>query len=658
MRTSKIYLILFSLLAFLWACEKDGEMIVVKGLKESNLSIDKDNIMLSLSSQNEVVLSFSWDESNLEISDESSKIPSSLVNVIIEVSKDEDFSESTEIVPKSNPHNITGLALNTLALNLGLIPNESAKLYFRTKTSLGNNGEAKVSDAISVNVTPFGIDLSKGKILNKDKEDTGLILYSENSDGVYSGFMSVTAWQNWYLQEADGKLWGNIAVDGNAFVVIDDEENMWNMWFPGAGGVYLTTLNSNTEEWTANHIEKMYLTGGVEEEMTYVKSENCWMLSFETANANTIFKIEGDTKLYNKTTSTDDDNAIAGKITIQPNESTETFEYSLEADATEFTVGQAGEYTIKLFVADPTNLHYTITSGATVIEDPISEFLYVIGVDDGLTGGDWNFDNYLRLTNDLDSTFAGVINVNSNWGFQFTLEEGNWSDIYGLGDEEGKLKFKSDDNIPAPTPGLYLIEADLKKLTYSLTEISKVSYAGFNDEWDLIHMTESSLAGVFYQPINIAKASEWGAKVYINENWDLFFGGENSTLQYGQDGFEDDKDIETGNYDLIVNLPSSSYVLLSDEIYITGLNDVYDFTSVVLTKTESGIYKGTATINAPSPWGIQIHLDDSWDRFFGGSFDELIWGGENIKDDQSLEVGAYNLKVDFINNNCSFTKAE
>src|SRR5690606_22534862 len=147
-------------------------------------------------------------------------------------------------------------------------------------------------------------------------------------------------------------------------------------------------------------------------------------------------------------------------------------------------------------------------------------------------------------------------------------------------------------------------------------------------------------------------------KFYLNNNWDLFFGGDEGTLAYGANGIPDDTHIATGTYDLIANLTQSSYVLLGDEVYITGLNNVWDFSSVVLTKTEAGIYTGTAIISTVSPDGFRIQLDDSWSRYYGGSFESLTYLGDNLTDDQNLAAGTYNVTLDFITNTCSFELAE
>jgi hypothetical protein len=89
-------------------------------------------------------------------------------------------------------------------------------------------------------------------------------------------------------------------------------------------------------------------------------------------------------------------------------------------------------------------------------------------------------------------------------------------------------------------------------------------------------------------------------------------------------------------------------------VYIGGLNDVWDFTSAVLTKSSTGVYSGTVTITKASTYGIKIYVDTSWNRYFGGSFNSLSYLGANITNDQSLAAGTYNVTIDFINNKCSF----
>ena len=65
--------------------------------------------------------------------------------------------------------------------------------------------------------------MSLGYILNADKAETGVTLYSAASDGQYLGFMGVTAWYNFFMKEGDGTVWGNDGVTGTAFLMSSEE---------------------------------------------------------------------------------------------------------------------------------------------------------------------------------------------------------------------------------------------------------------------------------------------------------------------------------------------------------------------------------------------------------------------------------------------------
>lgn len=312
-------------------------------------------------------------------------------------------------------------------------------------------------------------------------------------------------------------------------------------------------------------------------------------------------------------------------------------------------------FRVNLAYGDNTNSYYSnvIAVNITSYTIDISEYLYLPGVDDGISGS-WTFDNYLRLLSEEDDTFAGVINVNSLWGYNMSLEKDNWDDVYKTDDTEGTLVFKGANNITVSDPGLYLIQADLKNLTYSHTKVTSLSYAGFNDDWSLVQMTPEVVDGVYSSSVTINAASEYGAKLYLNGGWDYFYGGESGNLSLGADGIVDDASIATGTYDLIANIINQTYVFLGNEVYVTGLNDVWDFTSEVLTKVTAGVYTGTAIISADSPYGMVIHIDKSGNRFYGGSFDSMSYLGANMTDVQSLANGTYTITVDFIHNTCTF----
>ena len=653
---TKIFAFIICFAAFLTACEKDGSFFRISGLSSSDMMASESNLVLTKETSSSSVLALSWSKSTLTISDESVKIPASIPLQMIEVSATNDFQTFTEITPQGTTYAFTGAALNTLAKNLGLVAGVSSPLYFRINMAYGTNTEPVYSNVITVNVTCYTIDMTIGFILNADHEDTGFTLYSPDSNGEYSGFTGVTAWYNWYLREGDDVIWGNLGVDGNAFVASSDQSSHWNFWYPGLGGCYYTTLSTTSKEWTATYIPTLLIRDGLEATMTFDRTTLQWSASFTTTAPNTTFKVVGpEARLYNKTTSTDDAAAIAKTIGFIPHaDSTLTFEWD-SAAAGFITIPAAGDYTLILSLSDPKKWTYRVKSGFTTPEEHISKYLYLPGIDDGLPGGSWTFNNFLKLVSEDDSTFAGAANVNSLWGYQMGLTSGDWDNVYKMA-SDGVLAFKSGSNITAPAPGLYLIQADLQNLTYSHTAITSLSYTGLNDDWALTAMDATPVPGVYSGSVTISTVSSWGFQLILNDNWDLKYGGANDTLVFKGSNITDDAIVGAGTFDLIANLCNdASYVLLGDKVYIGGLNDVWDFTSVVLSKSSAGVYTGTVTITAPSSWGIKIYLTkDNWDRYYGGSFSKMVFKGANITDDQSLAPGTYNVTVDFLHNTCSF----
>lgn len=652
----KIFTFVLLLATMFVSCEKDGDLITLSGLKSSDLVSSQSSIVLEKDSAAAIGITLTWSQNALIISDTSMAVPSSIPSMILEIAANEAFSSVTEVAASDYTKSFTYIELNTIATNLGIEPYVSSPLYFRIKARLGKNTEPVYSNVAIVNVTTYTIDMSLGFILDASKVETGVTLYSANSDGEYSGFMGATAWYNYYLLEGDGTIWGNYGVDGNEFVMDNDASStpIWNFWFPGLTGCYYTTLSTTEKAWTATLISSLSISGDVTADMNFIRSDVTWMASFTTTSANASFSVSGISALYNKTTSTDDAAAIAGTVSFAPDGSNGI----LYNQAGNFTVpGDAGDYTIKINLSDPKTWTYEITAGAVIIEDPISNHLYLPSIDDGISGS-WTFDNYLTLISEDDSMFAGVANVNSLWGYTMGLEVDNWDDMYKMtsGDAyAGTLGYKEGDNITAPDPGLYLIQADLKNLTYGLTAVEKVYYTGLNDDWTLVEMTASGTTGVYTSEITITKASEWGFQIFIDDQWTNKFGGANGVLSFNSaTNITDDATLAAGTYTLIVNLVKGTYYIVGANLYVTGLNDVWDFTSAVLPQTTPGEFSGQVTISAATPWGYNFLLyPDNWDIKIGGSEDALLFGGENIVSTWYATMGTYTMNVDLINGTCT-----
>ena len=640
-----------ALFAVFTSCEKEGDKLTVSGLNDPLVTASGESVVLTPAMRKAPVLALTWTESDLEVSNPAYGITNEFPYVRIELSTSEDFETYQSIQPTSTVYAFTGGRLNTICRQLGFEPDQEQTLYIRVNTSYGRNTTPVYGNILTFDVTTYYVDLYRASILNSDQEDTGNQLYSPEADGVFYGFTGVSGWYNWYLLDGDYELWGNDGVAGTPFLLSSDEGTLWNMWYPEPSGCYFTTVNTARSEWSAISIPSLNVSGSVTGEMTFNQSEVKWVFSVTTEEDNASIKVSTDAaSLYNL--STGDGNGEATEIAFIPAEDGSlTFEESVES-AGDFTFGVAGDYTLTLYLSDYSDLHYEITDGIDEPEPTVNEFLYLPGIDD-LTSGGWNFNSYLRLISEADLTYAGVVDANSEWGYQMAIEEDNWSDVYTMGETEGTLAFQGEGNIPAPETGLNFIQADLNNLTYSHMVVSGLSYSGFNDDWTMVSMTETAKTGTYAASVTINGASEWGGQLYLNGDWDYSFGGTDGSLYYSGTGIADDAVIDAGSYDFIANVIDQSYVLLGDEVYIAGLNDVWDFESVVLTKQSTGVYTGTATVTNGAPWGIAIHIDQSWNRYFGGSVDSISYLGDNI-DMGTLANGTYDITVDFINNTCSF----
>ena len=554
----KLFSLLLISFVIMTACEKDGEKIFLSELGENELVATSDKVVLSQENANEQVLSLSWSAQALTVSNPDMKAPD-IISTIMQVSTQQDFTSNVTETAESNlSKSYTGAELNTVAKNLGLAPDTAAPLYFRLKSSTGNNMEPVYSNVLTVTVTPYSIDMSVGFILDSKQADTGFTLYSPASDGVYTGFMGATSWYNFFMKEGDGTVWGNDDVTGTPFA-LSSASSCWNFWFPGQSGCYYVTVDTKKKEWSSLFLPNLTVSGDISGTMTFDRPNVKWNYTFTATSTNPVkIKLSTSGSLYNLATGTDDPSAITTPVAFDQQGG--AIVLAQQAGDITVSVPATGECTLTLDLGNPKSWTCTVSSGSTTpVETP--KFLYVPGIDDGITGGSWTFDNFLNLYDEDNLAYAGVINVNSQWGYTFNIAKDDWSDNYTFdtGDAySGQIVAQGSVNIPAPTPGVYLMDVSLKALTYNLTSIE-------------------------------------------------------------------------------------------NEIYLSGLNDVWDFNTVLSATATPGVYSGTITINAPSSWGFKIYLvADDWVHFFGGSSGQLYYNGNGITDDASLSIGDHQMTVDLI----------
>ena len=550
--------------AALFGCEKDGNLITLSGLEANELMATKTDVVLTQETANEQALSLAWNNSTLTVSDPSMSAPN-VLKTMLQISKTADFAIVPIEYSEANPsHTFTGSELNAVAKTVGTEPGVATPIYFRIKSSVGDNIDPVYSNVVTVSVTSYVIDMTNGFILDKEMAATGRSLFSAASDGQYTGFMGATAWYNFYLKEGDGKIWGNDGISGTPFVLSSSEETdaRWSCWFPGIGGCYHVDFNTNKKTWSALLIPALTVSGDISGEMIFDRPNVKWTLPFTATTTSLTIQISGSGKQYDNATGTDDAAALDKAIAFS--QSGSTLALSSEAGNITITVPKAGDYTLTLDLSNPKAWSIVAAEGTSVPNEP-NPFLYLPGVDDGISGS-WTFDNYLSLYNEDELSYAGVVNVNTKWGYTMNPEKDNWEDKYTFesGDAlAGVLVHKGTANIPAPEAGLYLIDASLKALSYNLTSVgSQIYVSGLNDAWDFnTALNQTANIGEYVGSITISKASQYGFQIHLDASWNHYFGGSGGKLTYKGNNITDDATLAAGTYTLTVNLIKGTYIL-------------------------------------------------------------------------------------------------
>lgn len=555
------FLFLLALLS-VTACEKDEDKIYLNSIEPGQLVASDDAVVLTQDRSADIVLSLAWSVDNLAVSDPSAGVPGGLMSMSLEASTDEQFSTAVSTAVTSYSQAYTGSSLNALAQNAGVEPYSPTPVYFRLAARTGSNMQPVYTNTVAVTITSYEIDMSHLYVLDNSQAETGMSLYSPQSDGHYEGFLGVSGWYNFFLREGDGRIWGAAPIDDNPFT-LSEAENKWNLWFPKPSGCYYVVADVNELYWTALSIPALTLTGDIAGTPEFDRPNNRWMLTFQAAEAGTAtIRLSATGSLYNSTTATKDEAAVPTAVS-----------FAQEGDAVvladqpgdiSVSIPAAGECTLILDLSDPTHWTASVQSGGTG-EETANPLIYLPGVDD-LTSGDWTFDNYLRLYDAATLSYAGAAAVNSEWGYQIALEVDNWNDIYTLGEGDayaGTLVFGAGNNLPAPEPGLYFMNVSIGALTYSLTPVQEVACCGFNDNWDLQSMTASDTPGVYTATVEITAETPWGFQIILNGDWNLSLGGGNGILVY--QGVDDVSNIpfsgENGTYLLTVDLVQATYTM-------------------------------------------------------------------------------------------------
>ena len=620
--------------AAITSCNKDGNLLYITDTKTAALSGDGDEIVLKYENIDNLALSVYWtDNGQITLSNPKVEAPKNAFENTLQMSATEDFANPLSFVMDKGVlyKQFTVGELNSAVMRLGFEGDQRHELYIRLSSSLGKNVDPRYSNVMKVFVTPYKIYLNYGYVLDSSWNDTGRTLYSAEENGIYEGFLGVSAWYNWYLQEANGVTWGNIGDDGGGKpFVISSNDQKWNYWYPGQSGCYYTIVNTQIAEWSALYIPSITISGDLNGEMTYNQKTNAWYYTFDAKPGTINVSLSGVGKQYNAATGTDDAAAIDTPFGFSGDASDLTFGDT--ATPISINVTTSGEATITLDLSNPSE--WTIVAGEGGGDIPeASPYIWIPGIDDGISGA-WTFDNYLVLYNEDQLGYGGACNINSLWGYYYVPEPA-WVEGYGFSSGDaysGELIKDTSTNIPAPEPGIYVIDVSLSAMTYKLTAISSVSYAGLNDDWTPRPMTQ--MKGCKYKAVVEKSAiTPWGVKILINDSWELFFGGGSGELKMYADGFDGDNDLPNGTYTLVVDLAKGTYEYVMGElpddpdpedpdeypdyIYMPGVDDgisgSWTFDNYLVKYDASkGKFGGMANVN--TLWGYYYTLQADWGK--------------------------------------------
>lgn len=547
----------------LGACDSDIEPVYVNPADGIELGGASDPIILRADRPEALAMTLYWSgDGRLTLSDPQLQAPVDAAVETIQLSADADFTSPLDISVEKGvrQHQFLTEELNALLERLDFPAEQATPLYIRIRSVLAANMPVTYSDVLRVSVQTYRIHLDLATVLDKDRNETAMRLYSPGEDGIYSGFMGVNGWTNWWLREANNVLWGNLGEDGKTFYASSDDSH-WNFWFPDPAGCYYTTVNTVEGWWSALHIDNITVGGDLSGEMIFNIKANQWTLDVSQAAAGTVnITLGGKGSLYDRTTT---DMGPAVERTIGFGGSADALTFGDNATTIAVTL-PAGETTLVLDLSDPRNL--TVAAGEAAPEPETNRYLYFSGVID------WaGFDVFLTLYDESTRSYGGAHYINSEWGYR-AYPEPDWGTAYKGADDATALSGSlvlaesgNDGNIPAPAAGVYVMDFNMSALTYRLTEVQRVSFTGLNDDWSEHDMTRSADNPEVYTAEFVKeKETPWGVKVLINGDWGLFFGGGDGVLRLGHSdattGFDGDNALTVGEtYILTVDLGKQTY---------------------------------------------------------------------------------------------------
>lgn len=250
-------MMLLCALTALVSCDESGDKIYLDGFKASDLMASASDVKLSVDNSKDVVLSLAWQNPTLLSSDETKPAGSGVLKTYLQVSASENFTSEKEYTVTDLSKAFTGADLNSLAKDLGTTPGQSAPLYFRIRSQMGNNLDAAYSNVCQVNVTPYSESEASNTLCMFSKDgNTLLAVMNKVSDGVYTCKYKPTAWEGFMFiyvgaNKDDKQTWYGCEPSNDKMFNLSTADDKWNPWFKDdvTGGEVTVTADLNTMTW-------------------------------------------------------------------------------------------------------------------------------------------------------------------------------------------------------------------------------------------------------------------------------------------------------------------------------------------------------------------------------------------------------------------------
>jgi len=262
MKISKYVIGLFTLMAFMAlnsACNKDGEMLIVKKgvFQENALSVSASSVVLSAASDADTVVRFQWPA--VDFGKETA------VSYTLELTTPEDtvgvngWQAAKVFVIDRNvlTYGFTGKVLNNLVSSMGLVPETQGQIVARIKADVNQyNGAASTvntafSNAVLLQITPYGLNLYvPGDYQGWNPAAAPFIGPVAGKAGLYEGYVYINGSGIQYFKLTSAPDFDHINYGDGGNNTFSTDGNAAGLSVP-EGGYYELTADLNNNTWTA-----------------------------------------------------------------------------------------------------------------------------------------------------------------------------------------------------------------------------------------------------------------------------------------------------------------------------------------------------------------------------------------------------------------------